>query len=229
MGQLKRITGIPIHSLNKHKLCSMVKHALCLTWAPVFCLRYTAFSQRIIAIFAKTFREIKGVFYHDATENAAWLYGTTELGAQSQNSGNVVSCPPNHSPPAFLKIWRFHCENVLGKCLIYGYFKGQVTSFHAYCCPFDPNSRLVILWCLESYFSVGEISGESGTWALKSRDMLFAICNLCLKAERWILLASFLFIRFFICGFRVIVEHKALLEPTDARSPGGVDESIHMV
>jgi len=31
MGQLKRITGIPIHSLNKHKLCSMVKHALYLS------------------------------------------------------------------------------------------------------------------------------------------------------------------------------------------------------
>lgn len=59
IGQLKRITGIPIHSLNKHKLCSMVKHALYLSRATVFCLRYTSFSQRIVSIFAKTFTEIK--------------------------------------------------------------------------------------------------------------------------------------------------------------------------
>lgn len=124
MGQLKRITGIPIHSLNKHKLCSMVKHALCLSWASVFCLRYTAFSQRIIAIFAKTFREIKGVLYHDATENAAWLYGTTELGAQSQNTRNVISCPPQPLPSCFLEnlkvsLWK-HFREMLDMWIFQG-------------------------------------------------------------------------------------------------------------
>lgn len=44
MGQLKRITGIPVHSLNKHKLYSVVKHALYLSWAMVFCLQYAVFN-----------------------------------------------------------------------------------------------------------------------------------------------------------------------------------------
>lgn len=59
IGQLKRITGIPVHSLNKHKLCSVVKYALYLSWATVLCLQYTVFNQKIIPSFTKAFTEIQ--------------------------------------------------------------------------------------------------------------------------------------------------------------------------